>query len=108
MKALKSQTAKGSAQSGFDLLISKSLKGDDLSMVISDDCPVGCIPTSGLKVKYSGGAIHDAREVLSDFPLIGKALGRKEHRKALLGDEAPIQEGAGHSFCYLIILHTPK
>ena len=98
MKALKSDTAKGSAEDTFDQLISKTLGSNELSMIVSDVCPVGAIPTSGLRTHYSGGVIHDASDFLGHFPLVGKALNRKEHRKVLLGSDAPIAEGVLQMF----------
>ena len=55
MKALKSDIAKSSAELGFDLLIGKTPESGNLSMIVSDECPLGAIPTSGLKVHDSGG-----------------------------------------------------
>ena len=84
---MKATPGKHSAAPGFDPLLDKALKSDHLTMTISDDCPTGAIPTSALRIRYSGGVVHDADDLLAHLPLIGKALKRKEHRDAILGDE---------------------
>ena len=53
MNALKADPAKRRAALCFDLLLDKAFKSDHLTMTISDDCPIGAIPTSGLRIRYS-------------------------------------------------------
>ena len=86
VKALKTDMAKTSAALCVDLLVDKALKSDNLCMIVSDDCPVGAVPTSGLRICYAGVVVHDAWDLLDNFPLVGKALGRKDDRNAVLGD----------------------
>ena len=82
-KSLKTETEKTNAVCAFDLLIETNMKFDSLTMMVSDECPIGSLPTSGILVTYSGGVVHDATVLLGNFEVIKKGLGPKSQGRLL-------------------------